>query len=99
MSAEILLKREQLDEVQRRAFARIALIIDHIVTGMRDQKDLVWGEVPLSPAERIAKVQDLATPIDSGLPSVLEKWQEIAPHHVADVLKQYQKDLRTLERV
>tara|TARA_R110000824_G_scaffold245171_2_gene434185 strand:- start:1096 stop:1395 length:300 start_codon:yes stop_codon:yes gene_type:complete len=96
MSAEIILKREQLDTVQDRAFQMIDLILEHIITGMQDKKGLVFGELELPPAERVLKVNDLATPQAPSLPSVLEALQEIAPQHVETIMKQYEKDLRTL---
>tara|TARA_R110000824_G_scaffold10817_8_gene47371 strand:- start:1905 stop:2207 length:303 start_codon:yes stop_codon:yes gene_type:complete len=96
MSAEIILKREQLNTVQDRAFQMIDMILEHIILGMQDKNDLTFGEIDLSPQERVLKVNDLATPRAPGLPSVLAALQEIAPSHVETIIKQYQKDLRVL---
>lgn len=91
MSATILLQREYADEVQRRTFAWIDLIIEAVVAGMQDADGLVSGQVKLRSTERVAKVVDLTS---SG---VLAELERIAPRIHHDILRQYDKDVSQLE--
>ena len=58
VSVEIVLKREQLDTVQERAFRMIDLILEHVILGMQDKKGLVFGEIELSPEDTLLKILD-----------------------------------------
>ena len=60
-SSEILLSRENMEEVERRARLKVNQVIDHLIETMIGSDQLVVGQVAGDRRQRVLLFEDLAT--------------------------------------